>query len=344
MSWAELLAALLRGEQLSSQQTVWAMRQTVSGQATPAQIGGFVVALRAKGETAQELSGLVEATLEHMLPMPQIPDAVDVVGTGGDGANTVNISTMAALVTAAAGAPVIKHGNRAASSACGSADVLEKLGVQIEASAQQVSDCVARIGIGFCFARHFHPGLRHAAAVRHQLGVPTVFNFLGPLSNPAQPTAAAVGCTDVRMAPLLAQVLAQRGMFALVMRGEDGLDEFTTTTATQAWVAASGRVYPMLLDAAELGIARAQRGQLTGGNAAHNAAVAHRVLDGEHGAIRDATVINAAAALAAHRRFGGGTPTAHSVTAAMAAALSDARRAIDSGAARQTLERWISFS
>ncbi len=341
MSWKTLLAMLVRGEHLAPEQAAWAMQQTVTGTASPAQIAGLAVGLRAKGETAAEVSGFVQAMLEYMQPMPTIHDAVDVVGTGGDGANTVNISTMAALVAAGAGVPVVKHGNRAASSTCGAADVLEALGIGIEASAEQIARDLRRIGIGFCFARQFHPGLRHAAAARQQLGIPTIFNFLGPLSNPAQPRSAAVGCSDAAMAPILADVFAQRGVSALVLRGEDGLDEFTTTAPTAVWVVSNGRVSPMRIDAADLGIPRARDADLAGGEAAANAATLRAVLDGATGPIRDATLLNAAAAIAAYRGFGPGALTTDTVTRAIATTLRDATAAIDTGAAAGVLERWV---
>ncbi|MGH3544710.1 MAG: anthranilate phosphoribosyltransferase [Mycobacteriales bacterium] len=341
MNWKTLLAALVRGEDLTPEQAAWAMRQTVTGAASPAQIAGLAVGLRAKGETAAEVSGFAQAMAEHMQPMPRIHDATDVVGTGGDGADTVNISTMAAIVTAGAGVPVVKHGNRAASSTCGAADVLETVGIAIEASAEQIAADVTEIGIGFCFARRFHPGLRHAAAARQQLGIPTSFNFLGPLSNPAQPRAAAVGCADARMAPILADVLAARGASALVLRGDDGLDEFTTTTATAVWAVGDGVVAAMRIDAADLGLARARPVDLAGGDATANAATLRAVLDGAPGPVRDATLLNAAAAIAAYRGFGPEAPTAEAVSAALRAGLEAAAVSIDTGAAAAVLHRWI---
>jgi len=341
MSWKVLLTALVRGEHLTSEQATWAMRQTVTGDAGPAQIAGLAVGLRAKGETAAEVSGFAQAMLEHMQPMPRIRDAVDVVGTGGDGADTVNISTMAAIVTAGAGVPVVKHGNRAASSTCGAADVLEAVGIAIEAPAEQIVADVAEIGIGFCFARRFHPGLRHAAAARQQLGIPTIFNFLGPLSNPAQPQAAAVGCADARMAPILADALAARGICALVLRGDDGLDEFTTTAPTAVWAVGDGAVSAMRIDAVDLGLARARPIDLAGGDAAANAATLRAVLNGDSGPVRDATLLNAAAAIAAYRGFGPGTPTVDTVKQAIATALRDATTAIDTGAAAAVLNHWV---
>lgn len=249
-TWPHLLNALLRGNELSTADTAWAMNEIMAGAATPAQIAGFAVALRAKGETPAELAGLVEAMFDNSvrvtLPEELRRTAVDVVGTGGDLAHTVNISTMTALVVAGAGVRVVKHGNRAASSLCGTADLLEHFGVPLDLGPEQVTRCVAEAGIGFCFAARFHPSMRHTGPVRREIGVPTAFNFLGPLTNPARPRAGAVGCFDARMAPVMAEVFARRGDSVIVMRGEDGLDEFTTAAPTRVWVAQgvpSGRPY-----------------------------------------------------------------------------------------------------
>src|SRR3954470_20482222 len=241
-SWATLLTALLRGESLDSAATRWAMNEAMTGEASPVQLAGFVTALRAKGETDEEVLGLAEAMLEHAPPLRVAGPVVDTCGSGGDGAHTVNISTMAAVVVAATGARVVKHGNRAASSSSGSADVLETLGIAVNLNPQQVAACVAHVGIGFCFAPVFHAGMRHAASPRSEMGVPTVFNFLGPLTNPARPQAQAVGVSDARMAPVMAGVLAARGTSALVFRGDDGLDELSTATTSQVWVVYDGAV------------------------------------------------------------------------------------------------------
>jgi anthranilate phosphoribosyltransferase len=338
-TWPNLLAALLRAEELSTEDTAWAMGEIMSGEATPAQIAGFAMALRAKGETPGEIAGLVHAMLANAarveLPEEVRADAVDVVGTGGDRAHTVNISTMAAVVVAAAGVRVVKHGNRAASSACGAADLLEYLGVPLDLGPTGVARCVAEAGIGFCFAARFHPGMRHAAVPRRELGVPTAFNFLGPLTNPAQPRAGAVGCADQRMAPVMAQVFARRGNSVLMVRGEDGLDEFTTTGPTRVWVVHDGTVTETLLDAADLGVARSRPGDLRGADAAYNAEVTRRLLAGETGPARDAVLVNAAAALAAHEGLGG------DLVQTLRAGLDRAAQAVDSGAAATLLDRWI---
>ncbi len=333
-SWPILLSRLIGGTDLAAEDTAWAMDQVMSGAATPAQVAGFVVALRAKGETAAELGGLASAMLDHARRVEVALRAVDVVGTGGDRAHTVNISTMAALVAAAAGAPVVKHGNRAASSQCGAADLLEALGVAIDLGPDQVAMCVAEIGIGFCFAPVFHPAMRHAAGPRREIGVPTAFNFLGPLTNPAQPAAALVGCADERMAPVMAEVLAGRRASALLVRGDDGLDEITTTTTTTVWVVADGEVRRDCVDPAVLGLPPACPGDLRGGDAATNAAVIRRLVDGEPGPIRDAVTLNAAAALAAHAGLSG------NLAADLRAGAERAADALDSGAAAGLLQRW----
>ena len=333
-TWPVLLTQLIDGTDLDADDTAWAMNQVMTGAATPAQVAAFVVALRGKGETSAEITGLAAGMLSHARRVHVPQRAIDVVGTGGDQAHTVNISTMTALVTAAAGATVVKHGNRAASSRCGTADVLEKLGVAIDLGPEQVAQCVAELGIGFCFAPVFHPAMRHAAAVRREIGVPTAFNFLGPLTNPAQPDAGLVGCADLRMAPVMAQVLADRGVSALVVRGDDGLDEITTTTTTSVWVAEGGTVRRDQVNPAALDVPIARREDLRGGDAAANAEVVRRLLAGDPGPVRDAVVLNSAAALATHRGLSGDLASDLMGTARSAV------EAIDSGAAAALLERW----
>lgn len=336
--WPALLTQLIAGADLDSQDATWAMDQVMSGAATPAQVAAFVVALRAKRETPAEIAGLAAGMLSHARRINLPQRAVDVVGTGGDQAHTVNISTMAALVTAAAGAPVIKHGNRAASSQCGAADVLEALGVAIDLGPEQVAHCVAEAGIGFCFAPLFHPAMRHAAAVRREIGISTAFNFLGPLTNPAQPEAALVGCANQRMAPVLAQVFADRGISALVVRGDDGLDEITTTTTTSVWVVEEGVVRRNQVDPTVLGVPVGRREDLRGGNAAANAVAVRRLLAGDPGPIRDAVLLNAAAALVTYRGLSG------SLQEDLAEMTQRAAQAVDSGAAAALLERWASLT
>ena len=264
-AWADLLAALLRREDLGPADTAWAMGKVMDGEATAVELAGFLVALRAKGETAQEVQGLVTAMLDRAALADLsavVGPTVDTCGTGGDRANTVNISTMAAVVVAATGAPVVKHGNRAASSAAGSADVLEALGIAVDLPPAAVGECVSEAGIVFCFAPLFHPGMRHAAVARRELGVGTVFNVLGPLANPARPAAQVVGCADQRLAPVMAQALLARGTRALVVRGTDGLDELSTQAPTQVWDATGSVLVEEIVDAVDLGIARSEPGAL----------------------------------------------------------------------------------
>jgi anthranilate phosphoribosyltransferase len=304
-TWPGLLSRLLARQDLAVADTSWAMGEIMSGEATPAQIAAFVVALRAKGEAADEVRGLADTMRDRATPVDLPLDCVDVVGTGGDGAHTVNISSMASVVVAAAGVPVAKHGNRAASSSSGSADVLEALGVVIDLPASGVARCVQEAGIGFFFAPVFHPGFRHTGAPRREMGIGTVFNFLGPLTNPARPVAAAIGCADLRMAPVLAAVLAGRGTRAIVFRGDDGLDELTTTTTSSVWVVRDGEVEPDRVDPTALGIATPPADALRGGDPAFNAGVFRRLVEGEPGPVRDSVLLNAAAALAAYEKRGG---------------------------------------
>lgn len=311
----------------------------MSGEATPAQIAGFLVALSAKGETVEELSGLVDAMLAHAKPISISGEKLDIVGTGGDQLNTVNISTMAALVAAGAGAKVVKHGNRAASSSSGSADVLEALGVRLDLTVEEVARNAEEAGITFCFAQVFHPSFRHTAVPRRELAVPTAFNFLGPLTNPAKVQASAVGVANARMAPLVAGVLAQRGSRGLVFRGNDGLDELTTTGPSTVWEIRAGRVTEMTFSPQDLGISLATVEQLRGGNAEVNAAVVRDVLAGREGAARDAVVLNAAAGLVAFDESADG----HFLER-MNKAYARAAESIDSGAAAAVLEKWVSLT
>ncbi|GAA3002841.1 anthranilate phosphoribosyltransferase [Kitasatospora sp. NPDC006786] len=333
-TWPDLLAALLQGEDLDRASTAWAMDRIMSGEASPVQVAGFMIALRAKGESVEEIAGLVDAMYEHAEPLEIPGPAVDIVGTGGDRAKTVNISTMSAIVAAAAGAKVVKHGNRSASSASGSSDVLEKLGVALDLSAQRVAEVAEEVGLTFCFAAKFHPSMRHAATARRDLGVPTSFNILGPLTNPARVTAHAIGCFDTRLAGLIAGVLAERGATALVFRGDDGLDELTITTTSQVWLVRDGVVTETTFDPRDVGIELVGIEALRGADASYNAEVARRLLAGEHGPVRDAVLLNTAAALVALDL--GEAPLAEQ----LAAGMERAAEAIDSGAAQDLLRRW----
>jgi anthranilate phosphoribosyltransferase len=339
-TWPALIGALIRGEQLTAQETSWAMNEIMEGAATPAQIAGFGVALRIKGETVGEVTGLAEAMLAHAAPITVRGRAVDLVGTGGDGAKTVNISTMGTIVAAAAGVRMVKHGNRAASSACGTADVLEALGVVIDLPPAATEELVDEIGAGFLFAPLYHPALRHVIVPRRELGVPTVFNILGPVANPARPAVQALGVADPRMGPILAGVLAGRGCSALVFHGEDGLDELTTTAPSAVWIVHDGTVSQAAFDPADLGIARSEPADLRGGDPAHNAAVVQEFLSGRPGPVRETALLNAAAALAADA----GVAAPADLTAALADGYRRAAVAVDSGAAADLLGRWVATS
>jgi anthranilate phosphoribosyltransferase len=333
-TWPDVLMPLLAGEDLTAADTAWAMDQIFSGEATPAQVAGFMVAMRAKGETVEEITGLVEAMYAHATLIEVPGPAVDIVGTGGDRARTVNISTMSAIVAAGAGARVAKHGNRAASSASGATDVLEKLGVNLGLTPQRVAEVGARTGITYCPAPVFHPSMRHAATARGDLRIPTFFNLLGPLTNPARVGANAVGCFDRRMAGLIAGVLARRGNSALVFRGDDGLDELTITGTSTVWRVRGGEVEEFSFDPREVGIALAPIESLRGADAAFNAEVARRIFKGEHGPIRDAVVLNSASALVALDQTD--APFIEQLRDAMLRTA----ECLDSGAAERKLAEW----
>ena len=331
--WPRTLSTLVRGDALDADQAAEAMRQVMAGEATPAQIGGLLMALRAKGETADEVEGLARTMLGFANPVRTPVPAVDVVGTGGDRSGTFNISTVSAIVVAGAGVPVAKHGNRAASSHCGSADVLEALGVTIDLDAAAVERCLAEAGIAFLFAPKFHPAMAHAGPVRRELRVPTVFNFLGPLTNPARPFAQAVGCSDARMLPVMAEVLARRDTRAVLFRGEDGLDELTTTGPSRVYEVRDGVARASLLDPGDLGLARASVEDLQGGDARASAVIARELLGGATGPKRDVVLLNAGAAL----QVAGRAPS-------LADGVELAAATIDSGEAAAALDRWVAAS
>lgn len=337
-TWPEVLGALTARRDLSAEQTAWAMGEILSGEATPSQIAGFAVALRTKGETIDEVAGLADGMLAKSTPISVPGRCLDVVGTGGDRSMSVNISTMAAIVAAAAGARVVKHGNRSASSQAGSADVLEALGIRLDIPADRVASIAEEVGITFCFAAAFHPALRHAAVTRRELGIGTTFNILGPLANPISPAAQAIGCADAAMAPTMAGVFARRRADAWVFRGDDGLDELTTTTTSRLYRVHDGQVHEEIVDPVDFGVARAQGDDLRGGDTAHNAGVVKAIMAGETGPVRDAVVLNAGAALAAYDAPE--LPAAQALPNAMARA----EEAIASGAANALLERWVSVS
>ncbi|MGA4959200.1 anthranilate phosphoribosyltransferase [Streptomyces lavendulocolor] len=337
-SWPDVLNALLEGRDRSADDTAWAMDRIMRGEATDAQIAGFAVALRAKGETVEEITGLVRAMYAHANLIEVPGPSVDLVGTGGDGARTVNISTMSAIVVAGTGAKVVKHGNRAASSASGSSDVLEKLGVNLDLTPRRVAEVAEEAGITFCFAVKFHPALRHVAAARKELGIRTTFNFLGPLTNPARVQAQATGVADARMAPIMAGVLAGRGSSALVFRGDDGLDELTTTATSKVWIVRDGAVREETFDPRDVGIGLVPVEALRGADASYNADVARRLLAGETGPVRDAVLLNAAAALVALE------PSDAPLVERIAEGIARAAESVDSGAARAALDRWVAAS
>ncbi|WP_131740175.1 anthranilate phosphoribosyltransferase [Actinomadura roseirufa] len=339
-TWPALLNALIDGDPLTSEETAWAMNRIMAGEATDVQIAGFAVALRAKGETVSEVLGLAEGMMDNATPISVEGPIADLVGTGGDRAHTVNISTMAAVVAAAAGVKVVKHGNRAASSSCGAADLLEHLGVAIDLPPEATARVAEEIGITFCFAPLFHPALRHASKVRGELGVPTVFNFLGPLTNPARPGAQAVGVFHPRMAGVIAGVFAARGCSSLVFRGDDGLDELTTTGTSTVWVVRDGTSTETTFDPSDLGIPPALPDDLRGADAAFNGRVAREVFAGRTGPVRDMVLLNAAALVAAHE----GAPPADRLTETLRAAYARAAEAIDSGGADALLGRWVEVS
>ena len=334
--WPAILGDLTSGRDLTVDQARAAMAEILDGAATPAQIAGFIVALRMKGETVDELTGLVDAMLAaaERVTLPDPGAVVDVVGTGGDRAHTINVSTLAALVVAGAGGRVCKHGNRAASSATGAADLLEALGVRIDCGPDEVARCVADAGIGFCFAPRFHSAMRHAGPPRRELGIPTAFNFLGPLANPAGVRRLMIGVADASMAERMVGVLAARGSErVLVVHGDDGLDELTISTTSQVVELREGDVHAYEVDPKDLGITPASIEALAGGDPATNAALARRVLDGEPGPHRDIVCLNAGAAL-----------LAAGVADDLASGIGAARSSIDEGAAAAALDRLVAIS
>ncbi len=333
-AWPVVLGPLLRREDLSEDLAAAAMRSVLAGEATPAQIAAFATGLRIKGETAAEMTGLVRAMLAAATPLAVPGPLLDTCGTGGDRAGTFNVSTLAALVAVGAGQRVAKHGNRAASGRCGSADLLEALGVAIALPPEGVTASIAEVGIGFCFAPVFHPAMRHAAVPRRELGVPTVFNFLGPLTNPARAGHQALGVADPRMAPVMAEVLRKVGTrHAIVLYGHDGLDELTTTTTSTMLDVSADGVRELMVDPVELGIPAADPGDLLGGDVERSVAIAKEVLAGHGGPARELVLLNTAAAL-----------VAADAAISLMDGLEAAARSIDEGRARDTLDAWVEAS
>lgn len=333
-SWGSAITKLLQGESLSEREAAEAMTEIMEGAATPAQIAGFVVALRAKGETADEIAGLVRTMRRYATPIAVEGELLDTCGTGGDRSGTFNVSTAAAIVCAAAGARVAKHGNRAASSRAGSADVLEALGVRIDLPPEGVVRCIEEAGIGFCFAPVFHPAMRHAAAPRREMGVATVFNFLGPLTNPAGATRQALGVSNEEMLEQMVETLARLGSRRVIaFHGRDGLDELSTSAPSTVVELDDGAITRRTVDPAELGLAAARREDITGGSAEDNAAIIRSVFEGQSGPPRDIVLLNAAAGLVAAGLAGD-----------LHEGLARAAEAVDGGAAAGTLERFVTAS
>ena len=349
-TWPRVLGALSVGADLSADQARWAMTQILQGQATDAQVGAFAMGLRAKGESPAEVGVFVDVMLGHAHRVPLEGDfvALDVVGTGGDQSGSVNISTMSALVCASLGAPIVKHGNRAASSLTGTADVLEELGVAIDLTPEQVEASVREAGIGFCLAPLHHPSLRHAAPARRELGVPTVFNILGPLTNPGGAMTALVGCANRDLAPVMADVLHERGVSAIVVRSEGGMDEIVTSGPTRVWDATGARVVEFVLTPQEVGLAQVDPVLLAGGDRARNAHLLRAALSGGAvqgpdapavQAIRDVVALNSAAAMVAFESAG--QRGSGSLVERITAWLPRTSQAIAEGRAMTLLQQWI---
>ncbi|PFG31427.1 anthranilate phosphoribosyltransferase [Paramicrobacterium agarici] len=343
-SWPQILTHLLAKENLSVSEATWAMQQIMTGDATEAQISAFTVALQAKGETVDEIVGFRDAILAQAVPLPADPMALDIVGTGGDRYGTFNISSTASIIIAAAGVPVIKHGNKAASSKSGSSDVLAALGIDLQLKPDDVVGVLEEAGITFAFAAAFHPGFRHAGKVRAELGIPTVFNYLGPLCNPARPEASAVGVAQLDRVPLIVGVFQTRGATALVFRGDDGLDELTTTGHSHIWEVSRGLVTEHDLDPRDLGIELASIEDLLGGDAEFNAGVLRRVLVGERGPVRDIVLLNAAAGLVSYRLEEDPAQSERRMVDRFAEQLAVVTDAVDSGAAAAKLDAWVAAS
>jgi len=344
ITWPGVLTTVLERRDLSVSEAEWAMRQVMQGEATPAQLGGFLTALRSKGESVPEIIGFRDAILDAAVPLDVDPNVLDIVGTGGDRVGTVNISSTAAIVIASLGIPVVKHGNRAVSSKSGASDVLSELGIDLRLSPASVARVLEQAGITFAWAAAFHPGFKHAGPVRAELGVPTVFNFLGPLVNPARAEANAVGVSNPDVVPLISGVFRTRGATALVFRGEDGLDEMTTTGYSRIWEISNGDEHAFDVHPRDLGFATATLDDIRGGDAAHNAGVLRRTLAGEKGAVRDIVLLNAAAGIVAYRLSQDPTQVQRNMIERLNEALAEATGAIDDGRAEARLAAWVDAS
>ena len=347
-NWNTILEDLRARNDLTREQSSWALSEIMAGTAPEAEVSDFLLSLRDKGETVDELAGLVDTMLANSLRLETGNDAVDIVGTGGDMFGTVNISTMASILTAAAAVPVLKHGSRSASGKTGSSEMLAELGVNLELSPERVSRVFHDTGITFFFALVFHPAMRHVAPIRKKLGVPTTFNFLGPLANPAKPLATSLGVANEELAPLLAQELAQRGRFGLVSRGNDGLDELTTTTRSQIWEVSPDLVHKWELDATQLGMKKADLEQLIGGDASQNAQIARDLFAGSTagnlGAIRDIVILNSAGGVVAYQAAKNPDLVGSELLTRFESAVQLVTVALESGQAHSKLEQWVEAS
>lgn len=339
LNWSALTEKLSSGLDLERDEIQGAMREILGGDSDIEKVKAFLLALKSKGETSDEVGALIEVMYAHAGPITIAERAVDTVGTGGDGAHTINISTTAAIIAAAAGARVVKHGNRAVSSKSGASDFLEALGVVPGLTGAGVERTVRELGIGFCFAPVFHPAMRFAAPARKELGVPTVFNILGPLANPAKPKAAAIGVANERMHLVMAQVLAEKGCDGFVFRGDDGLDEITLATTTSVLSIGNAEIKSDRIDAKDFGMQNAPIETIVGGDATENARISRAIFAGERGAPRDAVLLNAAAAIAA---FEGDMQS--DVKERLTVGLERAVRAVDSGAALALLDKWAALT
>ena len=339
MTWELILKSLSDKTDLTNDQVTWAMSQILEGKASNNEIKDFLMGLKTKGESAAEVQALVDQMYSYCAPINISERSVDTVGTGGDGANTINISTAAAIVTNAAGARVVKHGNRAATSKSGSADLLEALGIKIDLTGAEVEQTVHKIGIGFCFAPIFHSSMKHAAVARKELGVPTIFNILGPLANPAKPKACAIGVARAELLPLMAQVLLDQGKEGFVFRGDDGLDEVSLSTTTQVIQISDGQLTQSVFNPEDLGITASPISELAGGDAAYNAQMTMKIFSGEKGAMRDAVTLNAAFAIAAFK-----ADFYLPLQTQIANGIVLANKAIDSGAALSIVKKWAQLT
>ena len=347
-TWNAILDDLLAKRDLTRGQSSWALSEIMTGTAPEAEVSSFLLSLRSKGETVEELAGLVDTMLANSLKLDTGNDAVDIVGTGGDMIGTVNISTMASILAASAGVPVLKHGSRSASGKTGSSEMLAELGINLDLAPDEVARVFSETGITFFFAIVFHPAMKHAAPIRKKLGVPTTFNFLGPLANPAQPLATSLGVANEQIAPLLAQELAQRGRYGLVSRGNDGLDELTTTTSSQIWEVSPNLVTDWELDPSKLGINRTSLEQLIGGDAAHNAQIARDLFagttSGNLGAVRDIVILNAAGGVVAYQAAKSPELVGSELVTRFLSAVQLVTVALESGNAHSKLEQWVESS